>query len=283
MVSKWALTDMEPRASRATRAPRRMRHAALTLAASLIAVPATAIAQDSASIPPVSTSGSLTGIVTTMEDAPVARARVGIAGNATYALSGDNGAFRVDRLNPGRHSLEVRMIGYAQTVIPIEIRSGQTARVHVILLAEPVALDTVKVTARPREPLTPQMRDFEARRARGGGKFFTRAEIAAMQARVFTDILRRAPGLAVFPIPGQQGGFAAHGTRVGAARACPVLFFMNGSPLALPPDVAINNFIAPEDVAGIEVYTASQIPPQFNSALHGARCGVVVIWMRSGR
>lgn len=265
-------------------AHRRMRHAVCTGTAAVLIVCATsAQAQDTATPSP---AGAIVGIVTTIEDAPLPRARVGIVGNPAYVLSGDNGAFRVERLALGRHSLEVRMIGYAQTLIPIEVRSGQVSRVHVMLVAEPVAepvaLDTVRVTARPRDRLTPQMRGFEERRARGAGKFFTREEIARMQARLFTDILRRAPGFAVLPIAGQQGGFAAHGTRVGAVRACPVLFYMNGSPLPLPPDVAINNFIAPEDVAGIEVYTASEIPPQFNNALYGARCGVVVIWMRSG-
>jgi len=40
---------------------------------------------------------------------------------------------------------------------------------------------------------------------------------------------------------------------------------------------------APEDVIAVEVYNgASQIPPEFQSTLLNARCGVVVIWTRVG-
>jgi hypothetical protein len=59
-------------------------------------------------------------------------------------------------------------------------------------------------------------------------------------------------------------------------------YYVNGSPFPLAGDISINHFIAPDDVAAMEVYTgSSQIPPEFNSSLYGSRCGVVAIWTRS--
>ena len=59
-------------------------------------------------------------------------------------------------------------------------------------------------------------------------------------------------------------------------------FYVNGAPFPLTHDVAINNYVSPDEVAAVEVYTGtSQIPAQFSSSQYNARCGVVVIWTRS--
>ena len=47
--------------------------------------------------------------------------------------------------------------------------------------------------------------------------------------------------------------------------------------------IAIDQYIAPEDVIAVEVYNGtSQIPSQFQANLLNARCGVIAIWTRVG-
>lgn len=107
-----------------------------------------------------------------------------------------------------------------------------------------------------------------------------------MQPRVFTDVLRRVPGVQVLPVPGPYGpGEAVRMSRtigVTGGRPCPVLYYLNGSPFPVTGDVPINTFIPPDEVAAIEVYSGmSQIPSEFSSSSHNARCGVIVIWTLS--
>jgi hypothetical protein len=81
------------------------------------------------------------------------------------------------------------------------------------------------------------------------------------------------------------GGSTAQTQRSGSigARACGVSYYLNGTHFPITPDMTINQFVDPEIVEGIEVYTGtSQIPPEFNSSVLSSRCGVVVIWTRSG-
>ena len=41
----------------------------------------------------------------------------------------------------------------------------------------------------------------------------------------------------------------------------------------------INDWVHPDEVAGIEVYPEGTVPPQFQEGLSG--CGSVVIWTKS--
>lgn len=108
-----------------------------------------------------------------------------------------------------------------------------------------------------------------------------------MQPRLFTDVLRRVPGVQIQPVTGPFG--TSYGVRMGrtpgvsGSRPCPVLYYVNGVPFPVAADIEINHFIGPDDVAAIEVYSgAARIPPQFHSSVHDARCGVIVIWTYSG-
>jgi hypothetical protein len=47
--------------------------------------------------------------------------------------------------------------------------------------------------------------------------------------------------------------------------------------------VGIDNFVRPDEIAGVEIYSGSNLPPQFSGGQHSARCGVIVVWTHSGR
>ena len=219
-------------------------------------------------------SGTLTGTVVGEESTPLAEARIRMAGVGMVS-SDQDGRFRLTGVSHGDHVLEVRRLGYREFLQPVTIRAGETLYVRVVLTVE-------------GEPaLLPAMRGFEERRTHGNGRFFNRREITQMQPRVVTDVLRRVPGVVIQSVPGPFGPTdmvrMARTIGVTGARPCPVLFYVNGTPFPVTGDMSINQYVVPEDILAVEVYSGtSQIPAQFQSNLLNARCGVIVIWTRMG-
>jgi hypothetical protein len=224
------------------------------------------------------TTGTLAGKVTSTGGHPVAHARVAVRGTALETVAAADGGFRIQGVPSRSQTLDVRMLGYQPRAIAVEMLAAETLHVQVVLTAIALPLDTVEVIS--DVAVSPAMRGFAERRARGPGTFFTREDIQRMQARAFTDVLRRVPGLQVRPVRGGMGNNVSVQTR---GSECQVLFFMNGSPFPLPSDQPINDFVAPEEVIAAEVYAgSSEIPAQFNSSRFNSRCGVIVIWTRYG-
>ncbi len=239
----------------------------------------------SAASPAAQELGTLTGTVITVAQRPLAAAQVRMVGSDNVILTDIDGRFRLPNLWPGTQTLEVRMLGYSRVRLEVEIEPGLTRNVQVTLVMEAVALSPVEVTE--ESALSPGLRGFYERRARGSGHFFTREQITKMHPRVVTDVLRRVPGVQIQSVAGpyETSNLVRMGRATGGlgARACPVLFYVNGAPFPLTADLAINQFIAPDDIEAIEVYTGtSRIPPQFSSNMHNSRCGVIAIWTRIG-
>jgi outer membrane receptor for ferrienterochelin and colicin len=189
----------------------------------------------------------------------------------------------VTQVPAGAQTIEITMIGYAPSTTPVVIIAGETLNLRLAL--EPLPLETVTVMAGP--DVFAGMGGFEERKARGSGRYFTREEIVRMQARQVTDVLRRVPGMQIESgreafSGGNQTAQTRRTVSGSGSHPCSMTYYVNGSPFTLSGDISINHFVAPDDIAAIEVYTgSSQIPPQFNSSIHGSRCGVVAIWTRS--
>ena len=229
--------------------------------------------------------GTLTGTVVGTDSNPLADARIQVAGAGPTVVSDREGRFVLTRISPGPYVVEVRLLGYLTALQQVKVGEGEMVALRIVLNVAPVPLEGVAVEAEAAR--LPAMRGFEGRRATGNGHYFNRAEIARMQPRVLTDVLRRVPGVQIQSITGPFGPSdvirMARTTGVAGARACPVLFYVDGTPFPVTGEISINQYIVPEDVVAVEVYNgASQIPPEFQSTLLNARCGVVVIWTRVG-
>jgi hypothetical protein len=216
---------------------------------------------------------------------PLAEARIRVIGATTVAVSGPDGRFSFGTITPGNQLLEIRRLGYVAYTQWVRIVAGQTLDLQVKLDLVPVPLAPVVVKGEPA--LWPAMEGFEERRAHANGHFFNRVEVARMQPRLLTDVLRRVPGVQIQPSRGAFGGQEmvqmTRNVGVSGLRPCPVLFYLNGMPLQVTGDMSINQYVPPEDVIGIEVYSgSSQIPPEFLSNQLNSRCGVIVIWTRLG-
>ena len=236
---------------------------------------------------PAQEPGTLKGTISTSEKRPLPQARVIVVGTSLLAVADTDGSFRIASLPSGIQSVEVKLLGYSSRVLPIEIHAGKTASLEIVLTAVPVALQTVEV--RGDTLIVPSMAGFAERRAKGNGRYFTREDIDRMHARLFTDVLRRVPGMQLQSVRGGnadgyivQSGRMSEGAQGG--RQCPILFFMNGMPFPMPTGGVINSYISPDEIEAVEVYTgASQIPSQFNATGYNSRCGVIVIWTLNGK
>lgn len=230
--------------------------------------------------------GVITGTVAGVNAAPLARARVAVTGTAITASTDTAGTFRIFGVPTGVQTIEVRMLGYTPLALPVEVVAGESFHVTLEMSREATMLPAVEIKA--DSLINPLLQGFRDRKARGMGTFFDRQDIVAMQPRLMTDILRRVPGLRIEGAGESYGAGntiqTARSSGMGGMRTCPMEFYVNGTPMPLPRDGGgINHFIPPEEVVGLEVYSgAASIPPQFNSGNFNTRCGVVVIWTRSG-
>jgi len=114
-----------------------MRHLILVLAA--LCVGANAKAQN---------TGRVTGTVTAAEDGhALAGASVGVVGTNRTAFTNASGVYTIEQVPTGARQVRVRFLGYAPLTQPVTVVTDQAATLNFQLVAAPVQLEGVVVTA----------------------------------------------------------------------------------------------------------------------------------------
>jgi len=221
------------------------------------------------------TSRALVGLVRDSLGHAVAGAEVSARENVVVAFSDDSGRFHVASMPAGARGVFVRRLGFAPTRAPITRGDGETDSVRVTLHAIAQPLPEITVQEQHDSLSRKVLAAFWERRARGFGKFVTRAEIEQRGSSQFVDVVRTVPSVTIQSSRGRPD-IRFRGAGYGAMfRDCPPQYWLDGIPL----ERGVADEFTPENVEAIELYASpATTPPQFNT--RNATCGTVVVWSR---
>jgi len=247
-----------------------------------------------------------TVVVTVFADSGV----IALAGAEVSVPDADRGG-RTDSLGEvtlreipfGTHAIRVRLVGYTPLEAALQFHT-ETMTAEFRLKPASIALDTVRVS---KTRVANGLEEFESRRALGLGRFLTQQDLDRARTDDFqTLVAARFPGVtAVFLATGERvlattrGSCGADTSRmprmggrsggavsrtVDASRASPATSCGSGIPCVVPTLVdgedvrGADALLRPADLAGVEYYTASQIPAQYRTS--GTACGLLILWAR---
>jgi hypothetical protein len=198
---------------------------------------------------------------------------------AKMTITDSEGAYKLTAPQPGIYSLRVDAAGYnTLNGIQFRTRSGQVLtfdlRVWGLTELEPVVVEA------EREPFAPgPLKGFYERQKLGRGHFITREEMELKGSARFTDVLRNAPLVRIVSLRSSYTVRFKNVARIDGD-CPPVLWVDDVSWGSIDLDGGPDRELYPSDLEGIEIYSPTQVPPQF--ATTDAVCGVVVVWTKRG-
>jgi outer membrane receptor for monomeric catechols len=218
----------------------------------------------------------LTGTVHDATGTPIPAVTISALAANRSTRTDSAGYFSLSGLRPGPTAFGVRRIGFDSAEFTLQLDTGTTVDVNVILAESPAPL--LGVTTRADAHVRQVLKGFYARRdADQGGHFFVRSEIEARHVTTLSDLLRAVPGIQIGEGRNNRNVARMARSSAGTGQDCPVAIWVDGSRM---PGLNIDD-ISPRDVEAIEVYSgAATVPPAFNSRLGGAACGTIAIWTR---
>jgi hypothetical protein len=213
----------------------------------------------------------LSGIVRRSDsNTPLDHASVTIAGSGMIASTDENGRFTLGSLPPGTRMLETRAVGFLPDRRIIDLFADTTRSLEITLPTIKSVLDTVRTTA--RRLYAADGHGFERRRRNSSGTFFGVEDVERIRPIATSGLLRRVPTVRM------ESGSDGKILMPGPLYYCTPMVFIDGFRLDSATARDIDEWVAPEEIDGIEVYTRNtQVPPQFSSM---SACGAIVIWTR---
>lgn len=218
---------------------------------------------------------TLTGqVVSAMTGGPLEDARVVLASSGRGAFTDASGQFTIADVQPGRDTVQVGLIGFAESQVPLTLKPGHVTTVTLMLSETVLRLEDITVEVKRRREIG-KLSGFYDRMQYGHGHYITPEEIEQRQAQQTSDYLRGVPGVSV-------GAYRFGGARVRITRSqsrdCPPNYYLDGVPAHNLNIDELNR----DDLLAIEVYRgASEVPAQFQLTSSG--CGTILIWTRDGR
>jgi hypothetical protein len=133
---------------------------------------------------------------------PLPNAEVSLPGLTLTRMTDDSGNFRITGIPAGTHRVTVRRIAFGQLDTSFTFADSQTIQRR-ITLGTVVRLDSVVVSEKPatRDVL---MQAFEESRAKGFGRFVTRAQLEQQSGVTLGSIVASMQGVAALRGTGGQ-------------------------------------------------------------------------------
>jgi len=201
--------------------------------------------------------------------APLGNATIRLPDLGLGRLTNEQGWFEFGALPPGPQLLTTEFLGYASRADTLLLRQGELLDVTISLSVDPIPLEGITITARPRWLAgTGFFRRQESANAYSGRQW-TKEEIQARHPVFVQDILTTAPGI-------QLRADRSGKSHLYGRRRCPLAVYLDD---VLVPDFNMEA-LDPEWIEALEVYHGGSTfsPPEYA----GNHCGVVLIWLRRG-
>ena len=201
---------------------------------------------------------------------PLSSAMVRLPDLGEGRLTDGRGWFNFPSVPFGVHDFEVEHIGYSVMAGTVTLRRGEMVDVSVVLSVDPVALEGITITARPRWLTgTGFFRRQESANAYSGRQW-TREELEARNPVFIQDILTTAPGIQL------RADYTGKSALYGRKR-CKLAVYIDDM---LVPDFNLEA-LNPDWIEALEVYHGSS---NFMPVEYGQKhCGVVLIWLKRDR
>ena len=226
-------------------------------------------------------------VVAEADGRPIADALVSITeGPQTRANA--RGEWTFTNAPAGTRMIEVRALGFYPERRPVHMVPGALP-VRIALPTLKAVLDTVRVRA---ARYNRDRSGFSQRAHTGPGRYMTSADIARRPATFTTDLFRMIPGLRIgfatdtlfsdMVINVDPNALSATDRRILmrgiTGNWCTPAIYLDGVHMPSLDADAIDAWVRPNNVLGIEIYSEATVLSQFEQARSG--CGTVVIWKK---
>jgi hypothetical protein len=205
---------------------------------------------------------------------PVQGAEVTLSGIPGFQVTDSEGRFEFRDVPQGTTTIGIRVLGREPMTDEVEVSGDGSTELDIRLAADPVEIDPMVVTVRPRSGYLEDMGFYERRDKGYSGQLISQEEIDERDPRDLGDIFASIPGVRV-DYAG-VGGFQVRmrrAIRFGSGGGCVPKLLIDD----VPSEIGWLQDIPPHRVAGIEVYSGTNAPLRYNDP-----CGVILIWTRRG-
>jgi hypothetical protein len=239
--------------------------------------------------------GRLVGVFDLDTGQPVEGVKVLDLRTGSSALTTSTGTLSLFFVDTAGTLVRITKLGYQAQSFFVANSVADTAGITVLLKATAPTLPTVVTNAKGAAPLTGKLSEFDERRRIGLGNFLTEDVLMKNENRRMSEIFAMVPGATAIqgttnaawiatsrgPSVTKQPLTEMDRRRGAKPNACYAAVVLDGTFVyqgMLGESLFDINSLQPSSIAGIEVYSTSNMPSKYDGTRNA--CGLVVIWTK---